>query len=154
MGGGIDDHRNLADRRVFEKVHRAIRGSRAVLVCISSMFDDSLWCRAEYLPSLRARVVTRVIACIMEPEVSVPPDLKWVPRFNLYVEGELEALVRWLRAANGLPADLDAMKADDAAASGSGAWRRRGRRSALAGSSAVNPAHRWRTRRGQRYSTS
>lgn len=49
-----DGHQNLADRRVLQKVSQALVHSRTLVVCCSSSFADSVWCRAEYLSALNS----------------------------------------------------------------------------------------------------
>jgi len=104
-----DGHQNLSDQRVIQKVSQALFHSRTVVVCCSGSFDDSPWCRAEYLSALNSGSLARshrVVLAIMSPGLTLPKDLRLaVPHFHLYLDGQLEELARYLKQANELPYD-------------------------------------------------
>ena len=104
-----DGHQNLADQRVVQKISQAMINSRTVVVCCSASFDDSSWCRAEYLSALKSGTLchsNRVVLAIMSPQVELPKDLRFkVPHFRLYDDEQFEELCRYLKHSNKLPYD-------------------------------------------------
>lgn len=113
-----DGHQNLADQRVLQKVSQALAHSRTVVVCCSRSFDNSPWCRAEYLSAFssgcRARS-HRVVLAIMCPGLTLPEELRFeVPHFHLYLDGQLKELARYLHQANKLPYDPKLIAAETA----------------------------------------
>jgi hypothetical protein len=88
FGAGVwhDGDADLRDRRVSQKVARALRASRFVAVCIGSGFRDSEWCKAEYAPALIAEKsadATRVLVVCLAPESIIPKTLQHCPRFSV-----------------------------------------------------------------------
>ena len=54
-----DHDLDLRDRRVLQGIARAMRRARFVALYVSDMFEDSPWCRAEYLNALWVERSTR-----------------------------------------------------------------------------------------------
>ena len=98
-----DAHANMLDRQVRAKVHRAVRASRYVVVCIGSGFRASPWVRAEYRPALAVEQpgkLTRLVVLRMDRDALVPEELAGSPRFDL---DDLDNLSSFLLKGNLLP---------------------------------------------------
>jgi hypothetical protein len=100
-----DAHADMADREVRAKVHRAIRASRYIVVCVGRGFRDSFWIRAEYRPALtveRQFKLKRVVVLQMDDNPPVPEELVDAP---LFTTADLDGLSAFLRDGNLLPAE-------------------------------------------------
>ena len=102
-----DSDASLADRKVQERIALALMHSRHVVVYIRRAFQDSTWCKAEYLPALQAGRLAgaeRVLVAIADSDASVPAELQACRRFDLH-EGGLENLSKFLSERNRLEFD-------------------------------------------------
>ncbi len=102
-----DSDASLADRKVQERIALALMHSRHVVVYIDRTFQDSSWCKAEYLPALNAGRLAgaeRVLVAIADSDSSVPGELETCRRFNLH-DGGLENLSNFLQERNRLEFD-------------------------------------------------
>ena len=102
-----DSDAPLADRKVQERIALALMHSRHVVVYMSRTFQDSTWCKAEYLPALQAgrlAAAERVLVVVADRDSPVPAELQACRRFALH-EGGLESLSRFLRERNRLEFD-------------------------------------------------
>jgi TIR domain len=73
-----DETIDLRDRRVRDKVWKGLRGSRYIVVCISSTFHDSKWVRAEYEPGLQFEAkhgISRVLVAVTGNAPNIPPTM-------------------------------------------------------------------------------
>ncbi len=102
-----DSDASLADRKVQERIALALMHSRHVVVYIRRAFQDSTWCKAEYLPALQAGRLAgaeRVLVAVADSDAFVPAELQACRRFDLH-EGGLENLSDFLRERNRLEFD-------------------------------------------------
>ncbi len=102
-----DSDASLADRKVQERIALALMHSRHVVVYAERSFQDSGWCKAEYLPALHAGRLAeteRVLVAVADPGSSIPEELKACRRFDLH-DGGLEELSRFLQDRNRLDFD-------------------------------------------------
>jgi hypothetical protein len=102
-----DQNSDIRDRKVAEKVNRAIRASRFVIVFLSDNFSSSIWFRAEYLLAISAERKTntrRVIVVTDSAEIAAPEELSDCPIFKLDLQDPRE-LVTYLKEGNQLGFD-------------------------------------------------
>jgi TIR domain len=98
-----DGDADLADRRVSQKVAQALRASRFVLLCVGKGFQNSAWCKAEYLPALtveKSSQTNRVLVALAADRALVPPALEHAPRFG---QSEDAKLAEFAATGNKLP---------------------------------------------------
>jgi hypothetical protein len=105
-----DDDQDVRDRRVMERVTRALIRSRFVVVSIQAGFRDSPWCCAEYLPALNVEnqaAAKRVLVAQMEPEAPIPEALAGSERFECCRLSEIDRLANRITHGNCVPFDSD-----------------------------------------------
>ena len=95
---------DLRDRRVIHAVDREMSQSRSLALYVSSTYEESLWCRAEYLSALHIgkRANAPVVLTLIESEAArkkLPPDLRCAETYTVSPEG-LATLAKILRARN------------------------------------------------------
>lgn len=101
-----DDEQDLSDRAVQSSVSSALIQSRFVIVCIDHGFQDSSWCRAEYLPAIatgKRAGATRILVARVEAEAPIPADLREAAVFNCHRDDELERLAAVITKGNRVP---------------------------------------------------
>ena len=97
-----DSNENLADRRVMQKVSKALFASRLIAVCVSSGYRDSIWVRAEYIPALRSAArhgISRVVVLKLHGNAMIPEELASCSQFEVYRTG-LEEFLAFARDSN------------------------------------------------------
>jgi hypothetical protein len=105
-----DHDQDLRDRRVQEAVSSALTRSRFVVVSVDDSFNDSIWCRAEYLSALKVESrakVSGLLVAQMTPNALVPNALARAPRFECYRQGELDRLSSEIQSGNRISVDAE-----------------------------------------------
>lgn len=100
-----DADADIRDREVIQKVAPAINQSRFIVACVSKGFSESIWCRAEFLPSLELEKhigINRVIVALLDRNSKIPFELSSVPIFDVSV-GSIDKLSKYLQSHNELP---------------------------------------------------
>ncbi|MHC2148351.1 TIR domain-containing protein [Pseudomonas sp. 210_17 TE3656] len=98
---------DLRDRRVIKAISRLMSTSYSLVLYVSSTFEDSLWCKAEYLSALQSEqdgAPTRVMVVLQNEQARerVPPVLSAAP---CYLATDTDALVGVLLEGNSKVAD-------------------------------------------------
>jgi hypothetical protein len=107
----VDHAGDLRDRKVISKVNSAVQNSRYVIAYVSQDFQNSLWCRAEYLVSLKAEADTQTVRVLVVKGLEgavVPRELSHCPSFTLSPESikELASLLKTGNSTNLNPSDI------------------------------------------------
>lgn len=103
-----DNDLDLRDRRVSQRVARAMRLSRYIVRFVSDQYDDSPWCRAEYLNGLwveRMFGLVRSVTLCQSPVAARRVPLALADSKTFIAPGDLPQLARFARTGNLLDED-------------------------------------------------